>query len=246
MAAFTNAKTRMVIPATGGKGAAQLLPLLDFDVISANPKVFTGMSDPSILVNAISACAGVRALHGPSGFDFYQDEVDARTEAAFWRIVTSPIAGDVVRGSDWRIVRGAGREVSGTVVGGHLGTNRALVGTKWMPAVDGAIVLIEEAFVPWVRLDEALTHLRLAGMFDHVGALMIGVPADCPRDDAPDESLEELVVRCVGGDFPIVSNVEFGHTPTKIPFVIGGRASLNLTGAEPVLTYRDDLVSPDR
>ncbi|WP_411156661.1 MULTISPECIES: hypothetical protein [Nocardia] len=39
---------------------------------------------------------------------------------------------------------------SGPVVGGHLGTIRALVGTLWMPDTRGAVLILEEVFVPWV------------------------------------------------------------------------------------------------
>ena len=78
MAAFTDPDVRLIVPATGGKGAAHLLELLDFEVIRANPKVFTGISDPSILGNAIYHRAGLVTLHGPSGYDFFQPEVERR------------------------------------------------------------------------------------------------------------------------------------------------------------------------
>ena len=53
MAAFTDPAVRLIVPATGGKGAAHLLDLLDYEVIRANPKIFTGISDPSSVGIAI-------------------------------------------------------------------------------------------------------------------------------------------------------------------------------------------------
>ena len=47
------------------------------------------------------------------------------------RAVTSPLTGIEATGTDWRVVRGAGRRIVGPVVGGGLGTIRALVGTPW-------------------------------------------------------------------------------------------------------------------
>jgi muramoyltetrapeptide carboxypeptidase len=135
----------------------------------------------------------------------------------------------------------AGQQVTGHVVGGHLGTVRALIGTPWMPNMTGA-VLLEEVFVPWVAVDQALTHLRLAGVFDQIAALVVGVPIDCARDDAPDDDWDEMVLRCTGGACPVITNVEFGHTARKIPFVLGGRLTLDLQAATPVLRYLDDLV----
>lgn len=242
MAAFADPDVRLIVPATGGKGAAQLLDLLDYDLIRANPKVLTGVSDPSILANAIYQRAGLATLHGPSGFDFFQFMINAETEAAFWRIVSGPVTRHEVTGDGWRVVRRRSDHVTGHVVGGHLGTIRALIGTPWMPDVSGAVLALEEAFVPWVAIDQALTHLRLAGTFDRIAALMIGAPIDCERGDSPDDDWDQMILRCVGGDFPVVTNVEFGHTACKIPLVIGGRITLYLQSENLRLAYLDDLV----
>jgi muramoyltetrapeptide carboxypeptidase len=242
MAAFADPAVRLIVPATGGKGAAHLLDLLDYEVIRANLTLFTGISDPSILGNAIYHRAGVVTLHGPSGYDFFQLEVNADTEAAFWQIVSGSVAGHEVKGDGWRVLRGAGRQITGHVIGGHLGTIRALIGTQWMPKVSGAVLLLEEGFVPWVTVDQALTHLRLAGMFEQIAALVVGVPIDCVGEDAPDDDWDQMILRCVGGACPVITNVEIGHTGRKIPFVIGGRVRLDLQTATPVLGYLDDLV----
>ncbi len=242
MAAFADPVVSLIVPASGGKGASHLIDVLDYDTIAVSPKVFTGMSDPSILGNAIYARTGMLTLHGPSGYDFFQPDVNAATEAAFWRIVTGPVSGTEVRGEPWRVVRGAGVTVTGSVVGGHLGTIRALVGTPWMPDLDGAILILEEVFAPWVTIDAGLTHLRLAGVFDRIAALVVGVPEDCPRDDAPDTKWDEMILRCTGSSVPVVTNVEFGHTARKIPLPIGGRITLDLAAEAPSLRYVDDLV----
>ncbi len=242
MAAFIDPAVRLIVPATGGKGAAHLLDLLDYDLIRANPTVFTALSDPSILANAITHRAGVATLHGPTGYDFFQPEVNTDTEAAFWQIVSCPVTGQEVAGHNWRVLDGAGHQLTGPVVGGHLGTIRALIGTPWMPDIASAILLLEEVFVPWVAVDQALTHLRLAGVFDQIAALLVGVPVGSDREDAPDPDWDHMIRRCVGGACPTVTGVELGHTARKTPFVIGGRVNLDLRPTTPVLTYLDDLV----
>ncbi len=243
MAAFADPAVRLIVPATGGIGAAQLLNMLDYEFIRANPKVFTGISDPSILGNAIFQCSGVVTLHGPSGYDFFQPDVNAATETAFWQIVSSTVAGQEVNGEQWRVIRGVGTQPTGHVVGGHLRTIRTLIGTPWMPETRGAVLPLEEVFAPWVRIEQALTHLRLAGVFEQIAALIVGVPVDCEQGDAPDQDWDEMILRCVGGTCPVVTNVEFGHTPAKLPFVIGGRVTLDLWGATPTLRYLDSLVA---
>lgn len=243
MAAFADPDISLIVPATGGKGAAHLVDLLDYDIIAANPKVFTALSDTAILANAITARAGLVALHGPTGYDFSRPAVNAATEEAFWRIVSGHVKDLELSGADWNVPRGIGSAFAGPVVGGHLGTIRALVGTPWMPELDGALLILEEVFVPWVQVDVALTHLRLAGVFDRIAGLLVAVPVDSAREDAPDETYEELILRCVGGAFPVVTGASFGHTETKFPLPIGLPVQVDLSGPAPVLRYLEDLVT---
>ncbi|MGY4101951.1 S66 peptidase family protein, partial [Nocardia sp. R16R-3T] len=244
MAAFADPDIDLIVPATGGKGAAQLLDLLDYTVIAANPTVLTALSDPVVLANAITARSSLATLHGPTGYDFSRPAVNEAAAESFWQIVSGPVKDIEVPGAAWRVPRGAGASFSGPVVGGHLGTIRALIGTPWMPDMTGAVLILEEVFVPWVQVDVALTHLRLAGVFDRIAGLLVAVPVDSPRQDAPDESYDELILRCVGGSFPVVTGAEFGHSPAKFALPLGVDVQLDLTGAHPLLRYLENLVTP--
>lgn len=242
---FGDPEVSLVLPATGGSGAGHLVSLLDYDLIRANPKLFTGFSDPSVLNNAILAGAGLPNVFGVSGFQFFAwADVDEPTETAFWRMVTGPIAGMEVTGADWRVYRADGDAVSGPVVGGSLWAISALAGTCWMPSTQGAIVLLETGEATFEVVDRMLTQLRLAGVFDGIAALVIGAPADWAAEDAPDASVDELVLRCAGGRFPVITGVEFGHQERKIQFPVGCRVEFGLRGDRPVLRYLEDLVTP--
>jgi muramoyltetrapeptide carboxypeptidase len=242
MQAFVDPDIGLVMPAEGGEGAANLLELLDFDLIGESGKVFVGLSDTSILVNAIATRGGLAALHGPTGHSFSRPEVDPYTEDWFWRIVSGPVARDEVLGDTWRAPQGLGKTVSGHVVGGHLRTIRSLVGTKWMPDVRGAVFVVEEVDVAWSQIDSALTHLRLAGVLDEIAALLVGAPRDCVSGDSPDASWDELILRASGVSCPVVTDAELGHTARKFGLALGCRVELDLTGARPLLRYAEDFV----
>ena len=49
----------------GGYGASRLLPLLDWDLIRANPKALVGYSDITALHMALHTQAGLVSFHGP-------------------------------------------------------------------------------------------------------------------------------------------------------------------------------------
>ena len=244
MRMFADPEVALVMPVSGGEGAGHLVDLLDYEVIRAHPRLFTGFSDPSILNNALLAAAGLPSVHGVSGFQFFGwPDVDEATESAFWRMVTGPVAGLEVSGPDWRVYRASGPAVSGPVLGGTLWAVSALAGSRWMPPTAGAILLLEDVSATYEEVDRLLTQLRLAGVFDGIAALVIGAPAEWTAHDAPDACTDDLILRCVRGRFPVITGVQFGHQERKIQFPVGCRVEFDLAGPQPVLRYLEDLVT---
>jgi muramoyltetrapeptide carboxypeptidase len=111
-----------------------------------------------------------------------------------------------------------------------------------MPSTSRVVLLLEAMTATFDDMDRILTHLRLAGVFDDIAALIIGSPADWEPQDAPDPGTGELILRCVKGRFPVITGVPFGHQQTKIQFPIGCRVEFDLRGMSPVLRYLEDLV----
>ena len=245
MRMFADPEVALVMPVTGGEGAGHLVDRLDYGLIAADPKLFTGFSDPSVLNNSLLAAAGLPSVHGVSGFQFFgRPGVDEPTRV-FWGMVTGPIAGLEVPARGWRAHRTDGPGVSGPVVGGDaMGSVSALAGSRWMPSTAGAVVLLES--VPrLLRGGRPPAHPPAAGgVFDDIAALVIGAPADWAAEDAPDTCTDELILRCVGGRFPVITGVEFGHQERKIQFPVGCRVEFDLGGSRPVLRYLEDLVTP--
>ena len=68
-----------ILCARGGYGAAQLLDLLDFDMIRHHSKLFIGFSDITALHVALYEKAGLATVHGPMATSF------AGKEAPFTR-----------------------------------------------------------------------------------------------------------------------------------------------------------------
>jgi len=217
---------RMIVTSRGGESAIQLLPLIEYGTLALDPKIICGLSDPSILLNALTARSAVPTFHGPNGYDFGSEEQIAFTEENFWPLVTGaceyPHALPVQE--RMKVLR-EGPAVNGWLWGGHLGTISGLLGTNFLPRWAGSILFLEEFIVNFPRTDALMTHFRLAGVFDRIRALVIGEPAEM---DGSWETYEEIILRnCTGYSFPIVANVPLGHTTEKITLPIGGKARLD-------------------
>jgi muramoyltetrapeptide carboxypeptidase len=65
-AAFADPDVAVVLAAIGGDHAAELLPHLDYQLIRANPKLFQGYSDLTVLHWALLERAGLITFYGPA------------------------------------------------------------------------------------------------------------------------------------------------------------------------------------
>src|SRR3989338_2683769 len=65
-AMFKDKQIKAIFCAAGGSGANRLLPLINFDMIKKNPKIFIGMSDITYLTTSIHEKTGLITFHGPN------------------------------------------------------------------------------------------------------------------------------------------------------------------------------------
>ncbi len=62
---FADSSIKAIICARGGYGSIRILPLLDYNIIRNNPKIFVGFSDVSAILSAIYTKCGLVTFHGP-------------------------------------------------------------------------------------------------------------------------------------------------------------------------------------
>jgi muramoyltetrapeptide carboxypeptidase len=62
---FADNSVDAIVCARGGYGSLRILPLLDYDLIAKNPKVFIGFSDITALLTVLFARCGLVTFHGP-------------------------------------------------------------------------------------------------------------------------------------------------------------------------------------
>lgn len=75
MNAFSDASIKGIFSCIGGDDSIRLLPYIDFDVISSNPKIFLGYSDTTIS-HFFCLKAGLSSFYGPSVLAEFAENVD--------------------------------------------------------------------------------------------------------------------------------------------------------------------------
>jgi muramoyltetrapeptide carboxypeptidase len=226
-AMIADPEVELIVSAMGGKGSVHLLPLIDYEAFEARPKLFMGLSDVSLLVLAIHALTDVVTFHGPTGMDF--GSLPAYSETAMLSALTAvePL-GHLPAYGEWQTLRD-GDPITGRLIGGHLGTIRSLIGTQYEPEWEGAVLFVEEIDAELHDVDVSLSHLALAGVFDKIAALVVGRPVAVEeRWRESDEQMSDLVLRNTADfDFPILYDVDLGHTPEKVTLPVGAAARVD-------------------
>jgi muramoyltetrapeptide carboxypeptidase len=224
---FADDQVSAIICAGGGVNANRLLQYLSWDIIREHPKIMVGVSNPTVLLNAITKRTGVITYHGPSVvWDLgAEDGAPALTSELFWSLVESESSIYETPGQDdWRWLREG--ELSGRVVAGNLISLQGLIGTPYEPDWDGAVFVWEDVAKPVSRLDMILTHFRDAGVFERISGMVVGKLVSCEPSNGVgyDRMLLDLVR---DSDFPILAELPFGHTTEKITLPIGAEIKLS-------------------
>jgi muramoyltetrapeptide carboxypeptidase LdcA involved in peptidoglycan recycling len=251
---FGDSEVKAIIAAIGGDHSCHLLPLLDFDLIRKNPKVFMGYSDITVLNVAIWKETGLVTFNGPALLtDFaeyprmfeYTEKymLKALCEASSMGVIepstwwteefldwaekkdlTRPRARQNSPG--WRWLRGGVAE--GALIGGCLGSLEHLRGTKFWPEWQNAIMFFEtsEEPPPPERIDSILMDYENMGVLQRLKGLIVGRPMRYTEEEK--QQLREVILeRTKGYTFPIVTDMDFGHTAPQFTVPIGCRARID-------------------
>ena len=241
---FTHADVRAVVCARGGYGSNYLLQELDWKKIKAHPKIFVGYSDLTALLTYLSDALGLVTFHGPMvAKDWaHKDGVDLPS----WQ---AALAGT----SAWELKLGAGSGVSGLVegsaegvlYGGCLSILVASLGTPYEISTEEKILFLEDVATKPYQVDRMLMQLKLAGKLNGVRGIVFGEMRDCIQTANQGYTLQEVVLRIVGGlGIPVAFGLRSGHvTAGNITLPIGVRAELTVRAEQVSLRFLDASVT---
>jgi muramoyltetrapeptide carboxypeptidase len=205
----------------GGYGALRLLPRLDLDAFARQRKPLMGLSDVSLLLNAVTARTGLVTYHGPVLRSVPALDVPSLATLRTW--LTSGALPD-----RYALEHISGESLEGPLVVANLATLCSAIGTSWMPALQGALLVIEELNEAPYRLDRMLQQLLQSGALSGLGGLLFGelLLGDQPIDFLPTWLRD--AARAEG--FALARGLPVGHGPRNTILPIGAMARLEQSG----------------
>ena len=245
---FVDPDVRAIVAAIGGDHSCHLLPLLDFDVIRANPTVLMGFSDVTVLNVAVWAKTGLVTFNGPmllTDFAEYPRMLEY-TEKSFLNTLNRAEPIGVIQPSrwwteeflDWSQKKDLERArqleptdgpvwlregyAEGPLIGGCISSLQHLRGTEYWPDFRDAILFLEtsEEKPSPATVDGILMDYENMGILRQVRGLLFGRPIRYSQSEK--QELHRVILdRTSTYTFPIVAEMDFGHTSPQFVLPIG-------------------------
>jgi muramoyltetrapeptide carboxypeptidase len=218
--ALADPELRAVFCARGGYGATRLLCGLGAGEPPAPPKLLIGFSDITALHLWLQSHGRI-SIHGPVLTQL--GRLPAATCERLFHLLESASPAPALAGTDSYV----GGVTEGTLIGGNLSVFSRMIGTPFMPALEGAILLLEDQGERPYRLDRIWTHLVLAGVFTRVRGIALGCFTACEEENASYSSAELLRELAEATRLPCVAGLPIGHGEVNEPVPLGVRVRLD-------------------
>ncbi|MBV4439106.1 S66 peptidase family protein [Clostridium tyrobutyricum] len=226
MEMFKNPDVKAIIPTRGGVGVAGIIPYLDYSVIARNPKIITGYSDITILLNVLYIWANLITFHSLLLIDFRSNTPAYNMNQFFAATSTIISPRRLENPPGMPLISRVSGNVTGPIVGGNLTSFVDNLGTTFEIDTRGKILLIEEVHEPINTVYRYINHLILAGKLRDCAGIIMGECTNC--EPAYGKSYEDLINEVIVPlNKPLMTNLASGHGTYKMTIPIGAQANLN-------------------
>ena len=251
---FADPQVSVILSSIGGDHSCHLLPLLDLDLIRSHPKILIGFSDITVLNVALHAALGLVTFNGPALLTDFAErpQMYAYTRRILLDVVTrAEPAGQITPASEWteefqdwekKLDLHRPRQMQpssgwswlkagfaeGPLLGGCIESLNHLRGTRFWPNWSGAIFFWEtsEEKPPSEKIDGLLMDYENMGVLDQISGMLVGRPMR--YSDEEKQALREVILeRTSRYNFPVLTDMDFGHTAPQMTLPLGIRAQID-------------------
>lgn len=235
---------RCIMSTIGGNNSNALLPYIDYEALRNDPKIIIGYSDVTALLLGIYAQTGLVTFYGPAlvaSFGEFPPLVD-ETFHSFIDVLSSKSSlyaysmpkewtdikfdwetqdsGKPTYVNNWTYL-GTGI-IRGRIIGGNLNTMAGIWGSRYMPEIQqGDILLIEDSLKGIETVERSFAHLLTCGVFDKVGAIILGKHELFDNKGTGRSPLDVLLEVLNGKLVPILYGFDSCHTHPMLVTPLG-------------------------
>ncbi len=203
---FADPQIKAIFDISGGDLANGVLPHLHYEQIGTAQTAFFGMSDLTVVLNAIVHQSHIQTYH-------YQimnlvKEKGAEQRQQFYRTFFEG-ASDLYD-FDFDFVQG--ENLNGDVIGGNIRCFLKLVGTPYFPEVSGKVILLEAWSGRAHRIISMLDQMDQVGIFATCSGILLGTFTEIEQHHEWDLIQQHLLKLTAKKPIPIVKSTGIGHS----------------------------------
>ena len=215
MTLYGNPEITAIFDISGGDLSNEVLPYLDYEFISKNPKPVFGYSDVTTVLNAINSQASIPTyLYQVRNLIYDFKEVQ---QINFKNSMFNDT--DELFNFSYKFIQG--ERLEGIVVGGNIRCLLKLAGTKYMPDFTDKILFLESMGGEAALMSAFLTQLKQIGAFEKIKGLILGTFTKMQENNIS-PSISELVLNIIDNpNLPIAKTEDIGHSTNSKAIIIG-------------------------
>lgn len=203
-------KIKMIIFSKGGNNVIDILDSLDYEMIKNNPKIYVGLSDLTIILNAIYKKTNLITFHhlifkGILKNDFNKKAfidmfLNHQKEISFSKNVQVVNKGTAM----------------GTLIGGNLISFSKILNTEYMPSLNNAILFFEECDeVDKEKVENILIEFKKNHVFELCSGVILG------NYSIDNNYFKDIFKKYVNK--PMIKCEDFGHSTYNLVLPIGAK-----------------------
>lgn len=218
MRMFTEPDIEEIYDISGGDMANQILDDLDYGIIAESKAVFWGYSDLTTVINAIYTMTGkASVLYQVKFMTSFGTSAELQRERFQNRDELFSPAFEFVQKDD----------MSGIVVGGNIQCFLKLAGTRYFPALENKILLLEALGGEVPQMATYLALLKQIGAFEKVNGIILGTFTTMEKKHCVPDIIT-LVKEYAHPETPIAVTKDIGHGDNAKAIFIGKEIEISV------------------
>ena len=221
---YSHDKNTIIWELRGGYGSARLIDKLLKLQKPLEEKIFIGYSDITALHLFLSQHWGWKTIHGSVLSEFLKYDKDPGNLLKIANIILKKDT--TLKISELKPMNKLAEDVSnitGKLTGGNLTIVQTSLGTPWQIETKDKILFLEDIGEKSFRIDRSLNHMKQAGIFNEVEAIVFGEFTN--SDEYINDTLKQFALSI---NVPIYKTNKFGHGYSNYPLVYNADAVIEL------------------
>src|SRR3989344_6047709 len=239
--AYKDSKVKAIFCTQGGDNSNELLSDIDWNIIKQNPKKLFGVSDITVLLNAIYAHTGETSYHGIDviwvlGKNATEYTVNHLKDFLFTNYINYRHHPDYLQ---WKVIKPG--KATGVCLGGCLPSFCLLLGTDSDPirAVSKPFIFIIESIgESFSRIESYIAQIFQQPNFKkYCNGIIIGHFFMCKEEILENNRNVSDIILEYGKkyNFPVIEVGELGHAVENMIFPIGGQLTIEANNSNVVI-----------